>query len=285
MQPSPPVLVLCDLDDTLFEPHTLSVDASAHRALDRIAHERIPIVFCSSKTRAELELIQQKLGIHHPFICESGAAVFIPLGYFGVSVAPARHLAGYEVAEFGKPYAEVVGSLHRAAERLRMEVLGLHDMSVEQVALECDLPLLQARLAKLREYNEMFRVVDGRPGALVRLCKTLRAAGIDCTSRGRYHHTGTIASDIASRFLCGLYRRAFGEVLTVAFGDHASTVPLLRHADVPLVVQDGVNEATARLLTAVPRARLSVADSIGAWAGVILDIASAAQNRGSACSS
>ena len=112
-------------------------------------------------------------------------------------------------------------------------------MSVEDVAIDCDLPLLQARLAKLREYSEPFRVVDAKPGALPRLFKALRAAGLDCTSRGRYHYVGAIRRDLGGQFLRGLYRRAFGEVVTVAFGDHRSAAPLLRQADVPLVVQSG----------------------------------------------
>lgn len=284
MQPVPSILVFCDLDDTLFEPHTFSVNASAHRALDRIEREHVPLVFCSSRTRAELELIQQELGIHHPFICENGAAVFLPRGYFGFSVAQAVDIAGYEVVEFGKPYAEIVTVLHRAVDRLDIEVVAFSDMSIEDVAIDCGVSLLQARLAKLREYSEPFRVVDAKPGAISRLSKALRAAGLECTSRGRYHHVGAIRRENGDQFLRGLYRRAFGKVVTVAFGDHESAVPLLRHADVPLVVQSGASDVTMHLLTSVPAARLSVADSIGAWAEAILDIASTAQRSRSSCS-
>lgn len=79
MRPLPPILVFCDLDDTLFDSRAFSVDASARRALDRIQSEHVPLVFYSTRTRAELELIQQALGITHPFISESGAAVFFPV--------------------------------------------------------------------------------------------------------------------------------------------------------------------------------------------------------------
>lgn len=285
MQPAPSILVFCDLDDTLFEPHTFSVDASTQRALDHVEREHLPLVFCSSRTRAELELIQQELGINQPFICENGAAVFVPRGYFGFKLAQAIDVAGYEVVEFGKPYADVVASLHRAADRLDIEVTGFSDMSVEDVALDCDLPLLQARLAKLREYTEPFRVVDAKPGALPRLFRALGAAGLGCTSRGRYHHVGAIRRDIGGQFLRGLYRREFGEVVTVAFGDHRGAGQLLRHADIPLVVQSGASDETTHLLADVPAARLSVADSVGAWAEVILEIAGASQRSRSSCSS
>jgi len=284
MQPVPSILVFCEVDETVLDPHTYSVDAVGRRALERIARDRIPIVLCSSKTRAELEVIQQELGISHPFICESGAAVFVPQGYFGFTVPEARDAAGYKMVEFGKPYAEVVATLHRAAGRLGIEVLGFSDMSVEDVAADCHLPLLQARLAKLREYSEPFRVVGAKPGATTRLFKALRGAGLECTSRGRYYHAGAIRRDIGAQLLGRLYRCAFGELLVVAFGDHGSAVPLLRQADVPLIVQSGITDETTHLLARVPAARLSVADSVGAWADVILEIADAAQHRGASAS-
>jgi mannosyl-3-phosphoglycerate phosphatase len=283
MRPAPSVLVLCDLDDTLFEPHGFSVDASTRQTLAGVEREHLPLVLCSSKTRAELELIQRELGINQPFMCENGAAVFVPRGYFGFRVAQARKIPGYEVVEFGPPYAEVVASLHRVADRLHIQVIGFSDMSVEEVANERDLPLLQARLAKLRDYDEAFRVVDAKPGTLHRLFKALRAAGFDCTSRGDLHHVGALRRDVAGQFLCDLYRRAYGELVTVAFGDHRGAARLLRHADVPLVVQSGSADETEQLLTDVPGARLSVIDSLGAWAHAILDIAATQRSRG-ACS-
>jgi mannosyl-3-phosphoglycerate phosphatase len=285
VQPAPSIVVFCDLDDTLFEPHAFAGDASTHGALSRIEHAHVPLVFSSSKTRAEIELIQQEIGINQPFICENGAALFVPRGYFGFRVEQARHAAGYEVVEFGKPYAEVVASLHGAACRLDMKIVGFSDMSVEDVAIDCDLSMLQARLAKLREYNEHFRVVDDKRGALPRLFKALRAADLTCTRRGAYYHVGAIHREHAGRFLGGLYRRAFGQVVTVAFADHRGATPLLRSAEMSLVVASSAPDEMTYLLTHVPRARLTVADSVGAWAEVILEIAGAAQRDRSACSS
>jgi mannosyl-3-phosphoglycerate phosphatase len=102
MQPFPSMLVFCDLDDTLFDPRTFSVDASTRRALARLEREHLPLVFSSSKTRAELELIQHELGISQPFICETGGAVFVPRGYFGFTVASGVDVAGSAGVELGQ---------------------------------------------------------------------------------------------------------------------------------------------------------------------------------------
>jgi mannosyl-3-phosphoglycerate phosphatase len=218
-QPAHSLLVFCDLDQSLLDPLSHDVDAAGRASLDRLTRRRVPIVFWSDKTRAELEVIQYKLGTYHPFICERGAAVFVPRGYFGVAVPQARDVAGYEVVEFGRSYADVVTTLHRSADRLGIAVRGFSDMSVKDVATECGMPLLQARLAKLREYSELFRVVETERGASPRLLKALRAAGLHCTSRGLHHYAGTGRRDIAAQFLCRLYQRAFGDVETIAFDD------------------------------------------------------------------
>ena len=281
--PAPPILVFCELDDTLFGPHALSVDARARRALRRIGQAGIPLVFCSSKTRAELELTQQALGINQPFVSESGAAVYVPHGYFPFRADQATSVPGYDVVEFGRPYAEIVETLRGTADRLGVPLVGFSDMSVEDVANDCQVPLLQARLAKLREYSELFRFVDARPGARSQLLKALRAVGLESAPCGRHHHLAAIRRDIGGYLLRGLFRRAFGDVLTVAFGDRESAIPLLVHADVPMVVRSPFSDETARLLARVSSARFTTATSVAAWAELILDIAHAVQGTEREC--
>ena len=156
-------------------------------------------------------------------------------------------------------------------------------MSVEEVANDCELPLLQARLAKLREYSELFRIVDGRPGAQSSLLKALRSTGLDSTSHGRHHHVGATRRDVGGYFLRGLFRRAFGDVVTVAFADCETAVPLLVYADVPMVVRSNLGDETARLLARVSAARLTTVSSIAAWADLILEIARAVQDSPRPC--
>ena len=116
-------MVFSDVDGVLSHPHAHSCNEAA-RALQRLRREDVPVALCSSHTRAEVEWLQQELGIRHPFVCESGGAAFVPAGYFEFAVPGARDLAGYRAVEFGRPYAEVAGTLHRTAQRLRIEIHG-----------------------------------------------------------------------------------------------------------------------------------------------------------------
>jgi len=269
-------VVFSDLDGTLLDHQTYSF-LPATEALDLLAEQGIPLVLCSSKTRAEIELLQQDLRLSHPFISENGGALFIPRRYFPFPLK-ARPFAGYEVLEWGTPYRYLVETLHRVADKQGIPVRGFSDMSVEEVARECGLPLLEARLGKLREYDEPFRVLDASPAAQSRLFNALHRAGLRCTQGGRYQHvTGVTDKGLAIRTLKGLYRQAWGEVLTVGLGDSLNDLFLLQEVDVPIVVQNPSGGMTARLLRQVPVARLTEAAGPRGWNEAILQVLAGAR--------
>jgi mannosyl-3-phosphoglycerate phosphatase len=259
MLPMPrlPIVVFSDVDGVLHHPSLHSCTEAA-RALQRLRREDVPLALCSSHTRAEVEWIQQELGIRHPFVCESGGAAFIPAGYFEFAVPGARDLAGYQAVEFGRPYAEVAGTLHRTAERLRTEIVGFGDMSVEEVARDCRLPLLQARLSKLREYGERFRVLDPDEATRGRLFRALKAARLRCVTGERYDQVGApVDNSIGVSVLLGLYNRACGPVLTVGLVDELADDKALQFVNHRVIVPDA-NPATGGV------------DMVG-WAEAIVD--------------
>ena len=74
-------VIFTDLDGTLLDRQTYSWEQAAS-AINWVKERRIPLVFCSSKTRVEQEVIQAELNIAEPFIVENGSAIFFPEGYF-----------------------------------------------------------------------------------------------------------------------------------------------------------------------------------------------------------
>ena len=133
-------------------------------ALQQLQAADVSVVLCSSQTRAEVEDAQQALGIACPFICESGCAAFVPSGHFPFAIPNARAVPGYCAVELGRPHSEISELLEDTARRQRIDIRGFRDMPVEEVARACHLPLLQARLAKLRESSERFRILDSWRG-------------------------------------------------------------------------------------------------------------------------
>ncbi len=231
----------------------------------------MPLVLCSSKTRPELEELERRLGIAYPFVSENGAAVYLPAGSFPSDLPGAIRRDGYDVIAYGRPYAVLQEALHRVAGELGVGVRGFGDMSAEEVAADCGLPLPLARLAKQREFDEPFRVIDGEPSARLRVHEALRRAGFTVMAGGRYDHvTGGSDKGAATALLRRLYRKACGPVTVVGLGDAPNDVPLLKAVDVPVIVRGPSSITTARVVEQVPWARVTMAEGPAGWSEAVL---------------
>ncbi|MCL5671534.1 MAG: HAD-IIB family hydrolase [Acidobacteria bacterium] len=271
-KPDAELVVFTDLDGTLLDHETYSF-SPALEALDLLKSKGVPLILCSSKTRAEIELIQLDIGLRHPFISENGAAVFIPRGYFPLAPEATRGVEGYEVLECGIPYRQLVETLHRISSELRIRVISFSDMSLDEVARDSKLPPMEARLAKLREYDEPFWILDSSAATRSRLLNALREAGLRCIRGGRYYHVTSVTDKgLAVRKLSSLYEQAWGNVLTVGLGDSPNDLPLLREVDIPIVVRNPAAGAATRLLRKVPTARISSAPGPRGWNETVLEV-------------
>jgi predicted mannosyl-3-phosphoglycerate phosphatase (HAD superfamily) len=72
------IVVFTDLDGSLLDHDTYSFE-NARPALERIREQRIPLVFTTSKTRAEVEALQAAMRIREPFISESAESASLVL--------------------------------------------------------------------------------------------------------------------------------------------------------------------------------------------------------------
>jgi mannosyl-3-phosphoglycerate phosphatase len=262
------IVVFTDPDGTLLDhrAHPCIPSCEAFRVL---ADHNVPLVLCSSRTRAELEIIQQEFHFRHPFISENGGAVYLPRGYFSSSSDPAD-MSGYDVIPFGGHQQHVVETLRRTAEAQGIGVRGVNDMSVQEVADECGLTLAEARLAQLREYGEPFRILSSDPAVHSRLISALRRAGLRCVNGGRFQHVSSGADVRRSvQALTSLYRQRFGRVLTVGVSAGLTDPALLREVDIPIVVLDSEVDP-ARVLRKVPTARVTSAAGAAGWDEAIL---------------
>jgi mannosyl-3-phosphoglycerate phosphatase len=233
-----PVIVFVDAD--VIPPLFRSGRERVAAALETLAADRITIVLCAHRTRAEMEGIRQSLGVFHPFVCEGGAAAFVPERYFGSPIDNARAVGGYEAIQFGLPYDSVIERVRRIAHRHGVEIQGFNDMSVAQVAHDCGLSLLDARLAKLREFGECFRLLRPDPEAEQRLVHALQSAGIETRRAGEFWQASFPAGfGQAVSVLSTLYRVSLGRIVTACLGSPAFEKALTPHVD---VVIDDIRE-------------------------------------------
>lgn len=252
------LLVFTDLDGTLLAHADYRWDA-ARPALTALAGRGVPLVFTSSKTRAEIELWRARLGNHDPFISENGGALYLPRDFLPRPLPGAEATGDYERVAFGTPYAEVRRALEEIARETGLPLRGFGDMDVTEIAERTGLPPEVAALSAAREYDEPF-VGEGPLGEEEegRLAAAAAARGLRLTRGGRFHHLlGEHDKGRAARLLAEAYGAGGEGVAIMALGDGANDLDLLRAAEFPVVVARPDGTHTPELRAAVPRARFT----------------------------
>jgi mannosyl-3-phosphoglycerate phosphatase family protein len=232
------LIIFTDLDGTLLDSSTYSFKPAVP-ALNAVRKYRIPLVFCSSKTRKEIIFWRQFVGNGEPFISENGGGIFIPAGYFGEQSLPAEldiiDEGGFQVIRLGAPYR----NLRKALLQLRSEgfdLTGFGDMSVSEVAGSTGLDDAMAALAKARDFDEPF-LFGGSDDAFRRLEYAVHLTGLSITKGRFYHLLGDSDKGRAVDLLSRFFRQKFDEIITVALGDSPNDISMLSRVDYPILVR------------------------------------------------
>lgn len=253
------IVIFTDLDGTLLNPKTYSFEA-ALPALTLIRKNNIPLILCSSKTMAEIEVYRERLYNIHPFISENGGGINIPDGYFSqkphqsvlskeernrfpfIGKYRERELARrpgvYHVISLGRPYEEIRKTFTEIRDRLHIKVKGFGDMTAEQIAELTGLSFEEASLARMRDFDEPF-VFEGNPDA--RFFKAIEESGLHWTQGQIYHVMGDNDKGKAVNILKGLFEREHEEIRTIGLGDGFNDLPMLKEVDQPVLIprEDG----------------------------------------------
>jgi mannosyl-3-phosphoglycerate phosphatase len=262
-----PIVVVTDLDGTLLDHETYSFDA-ARPALTRLRDERIPLILCTSKTRAEVEPLHAALALRHPFVVENGGGIYIPDGYFPFPIADATRRESAWLLSFGDSYADLVAALARASRVSGVAVRGFSSMTDADVAATTGLALPGARRACLREFDEPFEVLD--PGRERDLVAAIEREGKQVTKGGRFHHiVGRNDKAVAVRRLVELFERDRGAVRTVGLGDAVNDAGFLSVVDVPIVV---ASPRVEQLRVLLPHARVTDRPGPAGWNDAVLAV-------------
>lgn len=235
-KPQLPVLVFTDLDGTLLDHD----DYSYHAALPALATLRqlqIPVIPNTSKTLAELEVLDRAMDRPYPCIVENGSALCIPQGYFETREGGIV-MHGYTIVRLAPDYASLLEVLHRLRREGDYRFRGFHDMSVEEVATDTGLSVGDAARARQRLCSEPL-IWEGSMEAFQQFETALGEVGFSLTRGGRYWHVmAGQGKDQAMLKLQRLYEAATGTVYTtIALGDSPNDRNMLCAADIAVVVR------------------------------------------------
>ncbi len=236
-------IIFTDMDGTLIDHDTYSYK-EAEDALQLIKENNIPLIFCTSKTRKEIETFCNKMEVNHPFISENGGAIYIPKNYFTAEYDYDIEYEGYNVIELGTRYNILRNVLKDIQNALETEIVGFGDLDATQISQLTGLDIKSAENASVREYDEAFTIkIQDEQNIDVNqiidiITSKITSSGLTYTKGGRFWHImGDNDKGKAVAILTDIYQKELGNVKTIGLGDSLNDLPMLHSVDIPILVQ------------------------------------------------
>lgn len=230
------IIIITSLDGILrSRPSHSFVDVAL--ALNLIEAKSIPLIFCSSKTRAEVERYRKQLKITDPFIVEDGGAIFIKKGYFKFHFNYDKSIDDYHVIELGPPCSTIRIILSEVEAETKLPIKGYGDMSVDEVASITGLDYSLAALEKKREYQETL-VTNYKDQEVSQIKQSLTRHYLTFNYSGQFFNVmGQTDKGKAASMLINLYRQELGDIWTVGIGNSKNDLSMLSAVDLPVLLQ------------------------------------------------
>ena len=227
-------IIFTDLDGTLLDSNYSYKDALP--VLKILKKRKIPLIFCSAKTKAEQEFFQKKMGINHPFIVENGSAIYIPNKYFKREKGKKRN--GYQVIVLDAQSGRIRKEIKKLQKKYKLKTF--YALTKKEISRIAGFGLKKTKLAKLakdREFGET--IVEADREALKELKKNFNVV-----SGGRFIQVFGKKADKgkAVRILTQMYKKEFGKVITIGIGNSENDKPMLKNVALPVLVENGPKE-------------------------------------------
>jgi len=263
------LLVFSDLDGSLLDPISYAWEPAAPM-LSELQQENVPLILCTSKTRAEVDALRRKMGHRDPYIAENGALLVLPWRFLGKANLRGPYTKDY-VLRLGWSYGEVLRTLAELARRAKVRVRGFHQMTAAEVSRSTGLTLAEARKAKQREASEPFRFVDASEAQIRTFRQMARGYGFKVAEGERFWHL-MMGADKGQAMALVTYLAEIVEdvrVRTIAVGDSRIDLSMLQQADFPIVMPRSDGAVDAQLLRLLPDAVRASAAGPEAWAEAV----------------
>ena len=236
-------LIFSDMDGTLLDHYSYS-HSDADDTLNCLAKYTIPVIANTSKTFAEMLVLQAELNNKHPFIIENGAAVYIPNDYFPQRPTGMLQQGDFWVKSFvqKRPYWQaIIGQLRT---RYYDCFKTFAQLGPKQIAELTGLSAESSYRSSQRKYSEP--IIWTADAALKRkFINELRELGANVLIGGRFIHvSGHSDKGAAMQWLCQQYQTAYQDTVikSLAVGDGQNDAAMLEQADLAILIRSPVHD-------------------------------------------
>ncbi len=220
-------LIFTDLDGTLLDHTNYSLSA-AEKGLQLAQKEKIPIIFCTSKTRSEILYWRKQTKNYHPFISENGGGIFIPLSYFTFSFKYSKKSDSFYLIRFGASQNQLLGTMKNLEQKFNIE--SFISMNIKTIMKYTELPLNQAKLASKREFDIPFVMHDETQKN--EIIEYIKNQNLHLTKGGRFYHLiGDNDKGKAVNALIDLFKKKYDSVESIGIGDSENDFSMLNQVD------------------------------------------------------
>ncbi|NJK38399.1 MAG: HAD-IIB family hydrolase [Oscillatoriales cyanobacterium RM2_1_1] len=237
------LIIFTDLDGTLLNADNYQY-GGALVAIQQLQTQQIPIIPVTSKTRAEVEELCQKLLFQDGFIVENGSAVFVPKLLNNFTVLETDRVQDYVLKQFGCSYREAVQGVRALAEKLNLDLRGFNDMDITEIAERTGLSMEAAARAKAREFTEPFIIITPKainPGALKTAVSQL---GFQIVVGDRFSHLigQNAGKGVATQWFIQQFIQQSQnhnprvKIQTVGLGNSPNDLAMLDVVDIPIII-------------------------------------------------
>ena len=235
-------LIFTDLDGSLLDHHNYTL-TSAEPVLDLLSEQSITVIPNTSKTFAEVTHFRQQYDFDGPFVCENGAAVFIPLNLFPQKPKGAIVYNGYWMKSFTHPRQYWLNLLAQQSGAFGTCYESFNSMSLQRLVELTDLPPSDALRAQRRDFGEpLFWLAS--ESEKQSFSKLFQGKGARVVAGGRFLHVGgQSCKGEAMNWLVSEYRRQYSgsTFASVSLGDGHNDKSMLEASDYAVRIKSPVN--------------------------------------------
>jgi len=242
------LIIFTDMDGSLLDHQTYS-HMEANDLLAWLRNKHIPVIPCTSKTQAEMEILRQDLNNDYPFIVENGAAVYIPKKYFSAddnlfNSDVLDDVGDFYVKRFTQVRAHWQAILAQVPMHLNDAFITFEQAGVEGVMQMTGLALKEARLASQRKYGEPLKWL-GNDQQFNQFEEYIHSQQGKLLKGGRFVHlSGDCNKGKALVWLLQKYQQKNHnqQIISIVLGDSQNDVAMLSVADYAVVIRSPVHE-------------------------------------------